>query len=188
MSHKEGTYLGGIRTVEDLRVRCYVDPDTACWHWRLAIVQGHPKVHFVAPDTCKRTTQRGRRAALYLQRGRDLPDGHFAFARLQCKSLDCVNPAHCVSGDRAAHGEYLRQSGRIKGLPSKCAGSRKSWEKRRKITPEIAQTIRTSEESTYALAKRLGLSQFAVWSCRVGKSHRATVANASAFTWGGSAA
>lgn len=182
MPAKKGDDLGGIRTIEDLMMRCYISPDTGCWHWRLSMLDNAPRVHVVTREG-ERTIMRGRRAALYLQRGRDLPKGHVAYARLQCKAVDCVNPAHCMSGDRRAHGEYLRASGRVKGLPSMSAGSRRQWASRRKITDEMAREIRTSTESTYALAKRMGLSQFAVWSCRAGRSHRETMGAASVFSW-----
>ena len=183
MSHATGKYLGGIRSVECMRKRSHVDPDTGCWHWRLAIVQGNPKVHFIMPDTGLGTAMRGRRAALYLHRGADLPAGHVAFARPTCKSRDCVNPAHATSGDRDAHGMSLRQSGAVAGLASKCAGSRKGWDGRRKLTPEAVADIRSSSESNLELAARWGVSQFAIWSCRVGQTHRNAVAGSSVFNW-----
>jgi hypothetical protein len=186
MSHPHGTYLGGIRTLEDLRIRCAVDDDTGCWHWRLSKCDGVPKVHVTHPALPRPGhIMRGRRAALLLARGRDLPAGHVAYARLQCTSKDCVNPAHCQSGDRDAHGVYLTKSGRVKGLLSKAKASRAMWDKRgRKVTPEVRAHILASEASTYALAKELNLSQFAVWSVRQkGAVHTPHLAQASAFTW-----
>ena len=184
MTHKIGTDLGGIRTVEDLKKRCRVDEDTGCWHWTLALCRGVPKVHFRAPDTgiCRRA--RGRRAALYLRRGTDLPDGHIAFARLQCKSADCVNPEHCRSDTKARWGEWLTKSGKVKGLPSKYVGSRKGWDTRgRKLTPEMVAEIRSSAEPHHIVGKRLGVSGYAVWSVRVGLTHRQHMPGASVFGW-----
>jgi len=186
MSHPHGTHLGGIRTLEDLRIRCAVDDDTGCWHWRLSKCDGVPKVHVTHPALPRPGhIMRGRRAALLLARGRDLPAGHVAYARLQCTSKDCVNPAHCQSGDRDAHGVYLAKSGRVKGLLSKSKASRAMWDKRgRKVTPEVRAHILASEASTYALAKELSLSQFAVWSVRQkGAVHTPHLAQASVFTW-----
>lgn len=186
MPHPHGAHLGGIRTLEDLRIRCRVDDETGCWHWGLSLCDGLPKVHVTHPALSRPGyIMRGRRAALLLARGRDLPPGHLAFARLTCISTDCVNPAHCQSGDRHAHGRYLTQSGRVKGLLSKVKASRAIWDKRgRKITPEVRAHILASTASTYALAKELGLSQFAVWSVRkAGVVHTQHLAQASVFTW-----
>jgi hypothetical protein len=183
MSHATGTYLGGIRTIDCLQKRSHVCPDTDCWHWRMAIVQGTPKVHFTTPDSGRSISMRGRRAALYLLRGIDVPAGHVAYPRMTCKSRDCVNPAHSTSGDRDAHGLWLRKTGAVAGLASKCAGSRKGWEGRRKLTPEAVADIRSSAESNLALAARWGVSQFAIWSCRVGQTHRNAVAGSSVFNW-----
>lgn len=187
MSHPEGAYLGGIRTVECLRARCVVDEDTGCWHWRMAMVQGAPKVHFLAPDTGMKTHARGRRAALYLMRGKDLPAGMHAFARLQCKSDDCVNPAHTRMGTREQHGAWLRATGKHKGLPSKMAAARKRWAGKRVLTPEMVAEIRSSDLSTYKLAAKIGVAQYTIWSCRVGRSHKTEIRGASVFSWGLSA-
>jgi len=186
MSHPHGTHLGGIRDLDDLRLRCVVDDDTGCWHWRLSKCDGVPKVHVTHPALPRPGhIMRGRRAALLLARGRDLPAGHVAYARLSCTSKDCVNPAHCQSGDRHAHGRYLTQSGKVKGLLSKRKASRAMWDKRgRKVTPEVRAHILASDATTYALAKELNLSQFAVWSVRkTGAVHTPHLAQASVFTW-----
>jgi hypothetical protein len=184
MTHETGAYLGGIRTVECLRQRSRVCPDSGCWHWGLAIVQGVPKVHFVTPDTGKRMHARGRRAALYLQRGRDLKPGHVAYAARMCHSTDCVNPAHCVSGNRAAHGASLTRSGAIAGNPKRSDASRRMWDERgRKLTPAMVLHIRQSTESTYELARQLGVAQYTIWSARRHLNHRHVMQPVSVFTW-----
>jgi hypothetical protein len=186
MAHKHGTYLGGIRDLDDLRLRCVVDDDTGCWHWRLSKCDGVPKVHVTHPALPRPGhIMRGRRAALLLARGRDLPAGHVAYARLCCTSADCVNPDHCQSGDRHAHGRYLTKSGKVKGLLSKRKASRAMWDKRgRKVTPEVAAHILASKATLQALAKELGISQFAVWTVRKkGAVHTPHLAQASVFTW-----
>lgn len=190
MSHQPGTYLGGIRTVECLRQRSRIDPITGCWHWGLSLTRGVPILHMVTPDTGRKAKFRGRRAALYLARGSDLPDGHWAFARMCCTSEDCVNPAHSRSGTRKAFGEWLAKSGRIKG-GKRSEQSRSVWDKRgRRLTPEMVREIRGSTDTTHALAKRMGVSQCAVWLARRGKTHAhvglAGVKVASVFDWRGS--
>ena len=186
MPHAHGAYLGGIRTVEDLRKRCRVDSFSGCWHWGLAIVQGSPSVHFKTPDTGLKMKMRGRKAALYLHRGQDLPAGHMAWAVVDCKSSDCVNPAHCRSGTKAQWGQTMARSGQWRGMPSKLLAARKAAKVRwanHLLTPEQRQEIRESTESTYSLAARMGVSQFTAWAARVGKYGQDTVPGSSVFTW-----
>ena len=70
MTHAVGTYLGGIRSVADLRERCRIDDETGCWHWGLAIVRGVPHVAFVDEDGRRR---KGTGRALQLQRIERVP-------------------------------------------------------------------------------------------------------------------
>lgn len=183
MSHKHGTDLGGIRTLQDLKDRCIVDEVTECWHWTMSVFAGSPRIHMWTPDTGKRISARGRRAALYLQRGQDLPPKNVAFARTCCTNPLCVNPDHARSGTKVQWGAYLSKSGRIKGLPSKCAASRRGWDKRgRTLTPEMVAQIRgRGDESTRSVAERLGISQYAVWSVDNNLTHRPVMRGASVF-------
>ena len=184
MPHQHGADLGGIRTLEDLRVRCVMDEETGCWHWRMSMSQGRPRVHIMHPVSHEGVNMRGRRAALVLATGQDLPPLHFAFARLCCTSDDCCNPDHARSGNREAHGEWLRKSGKVKGLPSKMAASRRTWDKRgRKITAAMRQEILHSNESQISLARKFGVSNFVIWQVRQGLTHRKLAAGASVFVW-----
>lgn len=173
MSHAFGTDLGGIRTVNDLRDRCHVDDITGCWIWKHAAPQGVPHVHFVHPVRKVRTTAKGRRASLIIASGHDLPRGHVAWRKACCHEDLCVNPAHACSGTKAEWGKWLTKTGAVKNLPSKSAGAKRAWDRRgRKITPEMRQIILNDPASNEKLAKRLGVSSFAIWSCRQGLSHR----------------
>ena len=183
MSHAHGTHVNGIRDLAALHCRCRIDDDTGCWHWSLSMSQGAPRVHFKTPDTGRKIIARGRRAALYLARGCDLPKGHVAFARSNCKHDDCVNPEHSTSGSRAQHGLALATSGKTKHLATKSIASRKGWLNRRALSDEMVRDIRNSDESTYKLAARLGVSNYTVWSCRVGNSHRELMPGASVFSY-----
>jgi hypothetical protein len=165
MPHATGTYLGGIRTLEDLRQRCVIDAETGCWHWRLSFSQGSPRVHLQHPAAAGGrlgVAMRGRRAALLLATGSDLPPGHFAFARACCKADDCVNPAHSRSGNRQQHGEWLRKTGKVKNL----------------LTKSLA-----SDEPNQALADRLGVSKFVIYQVRNGRTHVGALPGASVFSW-----
>lgn len=179
MSHPHGAYLGGIRTVEDLRQRCRVDEDTGCWHWGLSMCQGHPRVHLGVEG--KRFAARGRRAALILA-GTPPKRGHVAFATRECKSNDCVNPEHARSANRGNHGQYLRSTG-LGNSPAKTAAAINSARTHlAKLTMEDARAIRASTESTYALARQFGVAQSCIWSVKAGKSWKEHAPQASVFT------
>lgn len=166
MSHKDGAYLGGIRTVEHMRQRCSVDEVTGCWHWGLSMVQGSPKVWYVDSDG-NRKCGRGRRIALELVGG--IKPGQTAFAKDKCKSDDCVNPDHCQAGTRAAAGAAITRSGRWKNHPKKMAASRETAKKRRKLTDEQRAEIRMRTESNKKLAAEYGVSQYAIWVTKRGR-------------------
>lgn len=167
MAMKKGTYCGGIRAVEDLRQRCRIDADSGFWLWGLAVSQGSPRVHVNLNG--RLVVMRGRRAALFLARGRDLPKGHFAFARRGCYEPICCNPEHCRSGDRKTHGKWVRESG-IGSTPAKRAANMINGARRRKLTQDQVLTIRRTAGSAKHFAERFGVSQFAVWQARVGRS------------------
>lgn len=179
MSIKKGDYLGGIRTLDDLRKRCRIDEETGCWVWGLSSTQGSATVHFVVEGkTCK---MRGPRAAATIARGKLIAARYKCWSTCGCEL--CVNPAHVATGTRAAHGAYMVKSGRSRTL-AKQLSARSAAKKRRKLTQEQANEILHSPEPIEAIAKRMNVSRYAVWCIRQGKSWRGdTAANASVFTW-----
>lgn len=191
MSHQHGAYLGGIRTVECLRQRSRIDPVSGCWHWGLSLTRGVPILHMVTPDDGRRIKIRGRRAALYLQRGKDLGKGQFAFARTCCESVDCVNPEHARSGNKKALVAWALAAGRFTEA-HKSEAHASAWDKRgRRLTPEMVREIRSTDENTHSLARRFGVSQCAVWLARRGKTHRHVLVGtktATVFDWRGTVA
>jgi hypothetical protein len=183
MSHPHGTYLGGIRDLEDLRQRCRIDPDTGCWHWSLAMVQGYPKVHFVAPDTGARVHHRGPRAAQYLAYGHDLPPGHVAWRLPKCTARDCVNPGHVTSGPRQAHGALVRATGVLRGLPQTvAANTRIARTKLARLTPEQVREIRGAEGTHAELGRRYGIAASQIGAIRRGEAWRDALPGANVFS------
>lgn len=179
-----GDDLGGVRNLLRLRDRCYVDPETECWHWKLAICQGSPTVAMVHPVTGKRVKMRGRRAALILKTGADLAKGHSAYALLKCKSLDCVNPDHCQSGSRLRLGKSHAASGRLKGNHRRSIVGRENVEASRKLTSEQVRAIRAGGKSDKAFGAAFGVSASAVWAAKKGLSHKhVPLIATSVFDW-----
>lgn len=172
MPHAKGAYLGGIRAIEDLRLRCYVDPDTGCWHCRMYKDKaGVPNVRIVTPDTGEELKMSVRRAALYLVSGKPLPKGHLAYAKANCDSIDCGNPDHARSGTKKQWGRALSLKGTQKGLPRKIAAARKQAETKRLLTPQQVREIRRSDETDLSLSRRYGASRFVIWAVRHGQSY-----------------
>jgi hypothetical protein len=189
MSFRSGTYLGGIRDLEDLRLRCRIDADTGCWHWSLALDRGQAKVHFVTPDSGRYVCTRGPRAALYLALGRDLPAGHRAWHHVRCTSADCVNPGHCVSGDRERYGEHIRATGQLRGLPQTlAANTRTARAKFAKLTEAQVRQIRLAEGTQEQIAERFGVSRARIGAIRRGEGWRDVLTNASVFSFRGETA
>lgn len=175
--------MNGIRTIEDLKDRCHVDPDTACWHWRLCIAQGVPKVTMTING--KKAVRHGRRAAFILSRGVEPPKGHRVWAIPQCKSRDCVNPVHVKSGTRDEFGADKAKSGAWKNLPSKVRAARDNARKAQgKLSLEIAREVRASDESASEWAARLGCDCKTIYAIRGGKRWKEnTLQQADVFSW-----
>lgn len=163
----------GIRTLNDLRERCFVDPDTSCWQWRMSCHQGSPRVHAIMPSG-EKVILRGRRAGLVLHRGMELPAGQMAYARLTCTAADCVNPAHAQSGTREQHGAYMRASGRAKPSHAKLIAATANSRKRQcvKLDMDKAREIRASDKSTRVLAREYNVPQSHVQNIKVGRAWR----------------
>jgi hypothetical protein len=140
------------------------------------------------PDTGRLVKMRGRRAALVLSRGVNLPKGHTAFAKACCQSFDCVNPDHARSGTRAEEGKAHAAAGLTKPTFRKRQAIHATCEKRRKLTPEQVRAIRSGGKPDYVWAQELGVAPFTVWSARHGRSYKhVAVAVPSVFEWRGQA-
>lgn len=184
MSHEHGSYLGGVKCIETLRDRCRVDPHTDCWHWSLSVCQGTPMV-WLHLGGGRRVKMRGRRAALFLARGTDLPAGHLAYARKSCNSSDCVNPAHCMSGSKAQWGSDMAARGEFKNIPSRIRASRETGARMRALTDDQAHEVRHSNLTLRELAQKFGVSVSLVGEVRRGVRYREVANGASVFAWRG---
>ncbi len=156
MSHKPGADLGGVRTLEDLRVRCFIEPETNCWRWRMALKEKVARV-WVAFGGGIRRHMVGRRAALLLQTGRDLSRDRVVFAKVCCPNRDCVNPGHSRVGSRKeamaaaiARGDFDTEARR--------RATEIALRAHRKLSPEQHREIAVSDTPTPILSKRLGVS------------------------------
>lgn len=181
MPHKPGTHLDGIRAIEDLKGRCVVDPDTACWHLRSANGRQLPRtetayvwLHGVGVISAKR--------GAWLLRNGELPaPGKRVFAI--CKSPhDCVNTSHLRALTTAEYGQHLRRTGRLRGDARRMVLNRVVGSRRAKLTPETAQWARESEQSTADVAHGLLVSESLVTKVRRGAKWKPKAAS-NVFDW-----
>jgi len=181
MPHETGAYLGGIRTLEGLRIRCRMCEESGCWIWGMAMVQGSPKVHITIDGVSR--GGRGRWAAKSLEAGAFVERGLVVYAA--CKDRRCVNPAHARVGTQSQAKRAAAKRGAYK-TAAKMASFIRIAAKRRKLTDQDVRDIRASQESTTELMKRYPVSRNHINSVRAGRLRRdLTMPIASVFAWRG---
>ena len=166
----------GIRTIEDLKDRCWIDDETGCWHYKGgAKASGAPSIWIPAIDSASTLSQ----ALCVLTKGRRLKDGeHF---RPTCKTKYCANPEHNKSGTLSA----MRMSQNIKRTPIYKAKMMDTLRKKSIISDEQIAELMVSNEASKDAAMRLGISQSYVNKLRRGSRRKPYMAapGASVFNW-----
>ena len=181
MPIKPGVHLGGIRTLEDLRLRCVCREDEDdCWHLRSARGRPMPKdrVHCVAVHGQKGNTTATR--AAWALAGKTLRDGQVV--RRVCGSYDCVNPEHLCQGLRAEVSRKTAADGKFRSAEqlAPLAATRK---RHTKVTPEALQLILTSPLPASQLVAHVPICVGRINALR--RKHRARPTTV--FAWGGAA-
>ncbi len=139
----------GIRAIEDLRDRCWVDDITGCWHWKGGQPGRAPCLRL--PDLDGRTTSIGA-AICYLSTG-SLPKRGQVW-HVKCGSRFCANPEHRKCGTRRT------QMLAAKYVPTPLTIAKISATKRQAsgLTDEIVAGIREAEGPLSEIAARFGVS------------------------------
>lgn len=187
----------GVRTLEDIRIRCVIDDLTGCWHWAGAMsVSKTRRIKPVSRVWLPEGLGNGRPAivtaskAAWVLSGRPLPDGWVVW-RSKCSSFDCVNPLHARAGRRVEMGADLAASGRMKGSPDRVAANARN--RMRMVTPleKVRQAEVMFKEGALQKEVRaaLGLSAETARSIRLGMHPHSSVSQrlirgASVFTLG----
>jgi hypothetical protein len=180
MPIKPGTYLGGIRDEQSLMDRCRVDEDTGCWRWALSCCQGSPHLQLILPDGTKRV-MRGRRAALIIATGKDIPPGVRAFPKPECHWHDCVRPSHTQGGTASEASKAASARGAFDTIPHR-ANLHAIQQRKRKLTPEQQRQVAEGTGCVKADAARFGISLSRVRTLRRGDT-RQQLRPRSAFEW-----
>lgn len=185
MSIKAGTYLGGVRDLEDLRQRCRIDADTGCWVWGLSAGHGVPAVVLLMPDGRYRS-HRGKRAAALLAYGFDIKPGLIAGSNGKCSNPMCVNPAHIKLMTHAEKRKEVAAANLANPvLRAKLVETGRKEARRRfaKFDMETAEAIRRESGTIKEIAARYGMSWSNVQAIRAGRYWGTDAPNASVFSW-----
>lgn len=174
MTHAVGTYLGSIRSVADVRLRCVLDAETGCWHLRTAHGKPQPTGRvqriWLYGVGCMSAT----RAVWQLAHGYAVPRGRRAVR--MCESYDCANPEHIRA---LSHADAQRRIvGKLHEMtPRRRANLERLQRAKRKFTREQVLEARLGREPAAALARKWGCSATSVTAIRRGLTYRDPVAS-----------
>lgn len=187
----------GIRTLQDIIDRCFLDEDTGCWIWRQAVDkrQGRrgqvPVAYFAAGVVGEKACTMCTARAAWLLSGRALPEGHVVY-RAHCAEQRCVNPAHCTDLHRGDMRRECAASNREKGNPHRAAVNRVNAAKQttpREVVAEVERRLNAGEIQR-SVAAAVGVDRSTVQKIAAGRHLFSAgrdlpmVRAASVFTWG----
>jgi hypothetical protein len=168
---KRGAYQGGIRSVDDIKARCWVDEDTGHWHWRGSLVEGRPSM-WISGLQARCTVGV---ALCFFSTGKRPAKGKVWHHTCSC--MECANPEHHKPGNRssqmlAAH----KRRGPLERL--KVAKGRR---KASRLTDDDVIAIRAGNEPLSVIAAQYGISVSYAWALRRGKRWPLVAVNSSPF-------
>jgi len=187
MTAQASTGLRGVRSVEDVRLRCHCADVTGCWNWRGAYTQSRESGKVAAPCTWFPQEERivtTMRAVWVLTRGAAPP-----LVWRECMNTECVNPKHLLGGTRAQWGAWQKKIGHLRGDPRRAATCFRVALAcgRTRVTPEIAAWVRESEQTGVEVAHAIGETPKVVSRIRRRHTFSPKVGASSVWAWAGSA-
>lgn len=152
-------------TIESLKARTVEEGD--CWLWQGYKANGTPQVSHPRPGFTSKMYS-VRRLMRDLVTGKPTPDGHYV---TRCDNSDCVNPQHVLFRSDEQHMKII---GRTTGNLTRSMKLRKFRISigHAKLSEQIAQEIRLSNESGPALAQRYGVDKSLISKVRRGTAWR----------------
>lgn len=170
-------------TTEQIRLRCWCDPRSKCWHYRTA--DGRKMPH----DGKRQAIWIGGRGAVPITKAaweakhqKPVPAGWIAYRT--CGSHDCANPAHITAGPRTQHGAMVAASNVWKGRPVRVIACRRSASKQQRLTPELRAWVIESSQTHASAAHALGCSECLVRRVRKQARQRMVLNASSIFAIG----
>lgn len=172
---------GGIRGLDDVMDRCRIDEDTGCWNWALSIsTSRRGSVLPVAWWPEAGAVRSVLRIAWKYGRGQEIGS---RIVWRKCANDLCCNPDHLMAGSRKVWAEWCVRNGIRKSAQS--THSRRQNRIARgdtKLTMELAQWIRESEQTGVAMSHALDVSVTQISRARLGKIW-APIKSSSVFAW-----
>lgn len=169
----------GVRDIEAIRLRCFCDPDTGCWHYRGTYQKRHNKpgrepMVWMAEEGFTTTLMR---ASWSLAKRRPVPDGHMVWRR--CLKNDCGNPAHLLCGTKKEWGAWLVRQGHLRGRPERSLINRRIKQDigHTSLTMELASWARESQQNGREVAHALDVKPSVVSNVRAGRTFRPAAAS-----------
>ena len=154
MSHKHGAYLGGVRDLESLRMRCLCPAGSDCWILRTARGRPMPRGTMKIWSTAHGASISARKLSVIFS-GRRV-DSDLCVVDT-CGTHDCVNPAHLLPVTRKRMLRDCTASGVYK-TARKTIANRLSAAKRSRVTPQMRAEIAASPLTAAALGELYGIS------------------------------
>lgn len=158
----------GVRTIADIKDRCFVDEITGCWHWRGARSGGKtPDVRTPSlwlPALQRRTTL-GIAICVLLTGEEPKPGVRW---HCICETKGCANPDHRKAGNKSTQ----MLAAKLKRSPAQCARIAKGKRAVSELSDEAAAEIRLSEEPLRVLAARHSISISHTSNIKNGKQRR----------------
>lgn len=96
MTHKSGTHLGGVRTLEDLRMRCVCRAGSDCWEYRSARGRQSDRSKTAKVWLYGGTGSIAVTVAAWRLAGREPAPAGLKIGRT-CDTRSCVNPEHLAA-------------------------------------------------------------------------------------------
>jgi hypothetical protein len=155
-------------TINSLKSRTVEEGD--CWIWQGYKANGTPQVSHPRPGFSSKMYS-VRRLMRDLVTGKPTPDGHYV---TRCNDAACVNPEHVLFRPDDQH---MKRIGRTVSTSANITRSMKLRKYRirighAKLSEQIAQEIRLSNESCATLGERYGVDKSLISKVRRGTAWR----------------
>lgn len=172
---KRGIRSDGIRTAADLMLRCTVDEQTKCWHWKGALDgEGRPSMWLPAISGVGSI---GVACALFATGKR--PERGTAWHAV-CTTPQCANPAHRVCGTRSSQMQALK----LARTPLQIARITQAKRAVAKLSQEDVRAIRAGSLTLKQISEQYRIGIGYACEVRSGKRRAELAApSASVFAW-----
>jgi hypothetical protein len=158
MGHKPGAHVGGIASLEDLRLRCVITAISDCWHLRTARGKAYDPARRQVIWVHGRGMITATRAAWMLSHSESATIPSRWICYRTCDSYDCVNPDHIKTGPRQKLAALLSEKG-VYTTPKRLAQVAEMARKTRRISNAQVLEAMRSGKPQHEAAKELGVCQ-----------------------------